>query len=81
MNINILNMRGSLNGVWASTMSHQQMISSIVEKFKKDYRLGEDPNDVMSVIIDDMKVANELTDMDYDYINEAASFWLRRRFG
>ena len=80
MNTNILNMRGSLNGVWAATMSHQQIVEKILDKFKRDYRFGTDPNDVMIAIIDDMGMADDLSDSDYDYIGEAASAWLRRNY-
>lgn len=80
MGVNILNMRGSLNGVWAAEMTHQQKVSNIIETFKKTYRYGEDPNEIMSNIIDNMNMADELTDLDYDYINETATTWFRGRY-
>lgn len=81
MGVNILNMRGSLNGVWVAEMSKKANSAEEVMKiFKKTYRYGEDPNDVLIAIIDDLNVADDLTDADYDFINEAAAVWIRRNF-
>lgn len=81
MGVNILNMRGSLNGVWAAEMSKKANPAEEVMKiFKKTYRYGEDPNDVLIAIIDDLNVEEDLTDTDYDFINEAAAAWIRRNF-
>ena len=86
MSINILNMRGSFNGVWGATMeasqtpSHKEMRTAIINTFKSQYQLGEDPNDILSDIIDDFGYANALTNEDYSYINYEISLILKRRF-